>query len=346
MDRSEALRNLARDRPTVAAGQKVTIDHFAPSDALAVARLFYAVYGDGYPIDTVYMPQRLIEENHAGSIRSVVARTPCGDVVAHVAVYRSSPPNARLYELGLALTLPAYRSGTAFCRASQLATKLQGNSGIDGFFGEAVCNHVASQKLITHVGGKETALEPALMPANAYEKEASASGRVGCLVSSRVVRDDHRPLFVPEPYRDELDCLMDGLGLDRELHGAGTDRPDGNAKIDVARFDSAGVARCTLDQPGHDLGVQMAEIENELRQAGYALIQFYVDLGQADCGALVEQLRERGFSLGGLLPIWFGSDGLLMQKHFVDPEFDALKLHSERARTLRDLVRRDRERCA
>ena len=107
MDRTEALRLLALDRHTVPEGEEYTAGYFEPADGPGVARLFYAVYGDGYPIDTYYIPERLAEENRCGTIRSVVARTAAGDVVSHVAFYRSSPPNPNLYEYGVGLTLPS-----------------------------------------------------------------------------------------------------------------------------------------------------------------------------------------------------------------------------------------------
>lgn len=91
MERSEALRILALDRRTVPEGEEYAAGYFGPADGPGVARLFYAVYGDGYPIDTYYIPERLAEENCRGTIRSVVARTVSGDVISHVALYRSSP---------------------------------------------------------------------------------------------------------------------------------------------------------------------------------------------------------------------------------------------------------------
>ena len=132
MDRIEALRLLALDRRTVPEGENYTAAYFEPSDGPGVARLFYAVYGEGYPIDTYYIPERLAEENRLGNIRSVVARTDSGDVVAHVAFYRSSPPNPHLYEYGVGLTLPSYRSTMAFFRTTQLVMQLVGTDGIDG----------------------------------------------------------------------------------------------------------------------------------------------------------------------------------------------------------------------
>jgi hypothetical protein len=95
--------------------------------------------------------------------------------------------------------------------------------------------------------------------------------------------------------------------------------------------------------PGEGLAARLAELERELRADDYALIQFFVDLGKPWSGGVVEQLRDAGYSLGGLLPIWFGDDGLLMQKHFVDPDFEGMKIFSDRGRALLELVRRDWE---
>jgi hypothetical protein len=343
-DRGEALDLLSRDRRTVPEGQEYAAGYFEASDGPGVARLFYAVYGDGYPIDTYYIPEQLAEENRRGSIRSVVTRTVSGEVVSHVALYRSSSPNPNLYEYGVGLTLPAYRPTMAFFRATQLLMKLVGHDGIDGFFGEAVCNHVTTQKLSRHSQAIETAVEPALMPASAYETEQSAEGRVGCLLYSRVVRDRRRTLYLPAAYQDEVRYLLDGLALDRDLVVSEAALPGNGGEIEVKRFDFAGVARCMVPAPDEGLSARLAELERQLRADGYALIQFFVDLGKPWSGGVVKQLRDHGYCFGGLLPIWFGDDGLLMQKHFVDPDFDGMKIYSDRGRRLLELVRRDWER--
>jgi len=344
MDRNEALRLLAADRRAVPEGEEYTARCLEPADAPGVARLFYAVYGDGYPIDTFYIPERLVEENRRGNIRSVVARTASGDVVAHVALYRSSPVNPNLYEYGVGLTLPAYRDTMAFFRATRLIMELVGTGGIDGIFGEAVCNHTITQKLVKYAGLQETALEPALMPARTYEAEGSADGRVGCIVSFRVDTDHRRLLHVPPAYREELAFLLHGLNLDRELVHTWLPLAGDGGRIDVKRFDFAGVARCTFAAPGENLGSLLVDLERGVREDGFFMVQVYVDLGKPWSGSAVELLRGHGYSLGGLLPIWFGSDGLLMQKHFCAPGFDGLRILTERGRRVLEMVRHDWER--
>ncbi len=342
MNRTEALEHLASDKRVVPEGAQIDAGYFEPSDAPAVARLFYAVYGDGYPVDNYYIPERLIEEHRLGNIYSAVARISTGDVVAHIALYHSSASNPGLYEYGLGLSLPAYRSGVAFFRTTQLIMDLVGKNGIDGIFGEAVCNHTITQKLCSKYSNmKETALEPALMPAQAYEAEQSADGRVGCLFYSRVDLDRHRTLYIPPVYEDELRFILDGLDLDRELRISDIEITVNNGAIEVTRFAFAGVARCTVTAPGENLATLLKELERNLRKDDYALIQFFIDMGKPWSIAVVELMRREGYSLGGLLPIWFGDDGLLMQKHFVNPGFESLKIYSDRGRTLADMVRRD-----
>lgn len=343
MDRTEALQILALEQRFVPEGQEYEVGCFEPSDGPGVARLFYAVYGDGYPIDTYYIPERLIEEHRLGNIRSVIARTASGDVVSHVALYRSSPPNPQLYENGLGLTLPAYRSTMAFFRASQLLMTLVGHDGVDGYFGEAVCNHVTTQKISRMSHALETAVEPALMPARTYDSGQSAASRVGCMVYSKVSSDFRRALYLPAAYGEQIHYIIEDLSLDRELIDSDNAIPDSIGDIEVKRFDFAGVARCMVTMPGKELPVRVAALEQELRREKYALIQFFLDLGKPWSGGVVEQLRGEGFSFGGLLPIWFGSDGLLLQKHLVDPDFDGMKIFSDRGRSLLELVRRDWE---
>ena len=71
--------------------QEIEIDFFRTEDAPGIAQLFRQVYGEGYPIRTYYLPDRLIEENAAGRIISCVARTPAGEVVGHNALVLLDP---------------------------------------------------------------------------------------------------------------------------------------------------------------------------------------------------------------------------------------------------------------
>ncbi|PKN04105.1 MAG: hypothetical protein CVU74_08605, partial [Deltaproteobacteria bacterium HGW-Deltaproteobacteria-9] len=83
----------------------VEIDFFQNADAHGVARLFRQVYGEGYPIDIYYRPERLIEENAAGRVLSSVARTSTGEVVGHDALVLLDHAT-RLYENAAGVVSP------------------------------------------------------------------------------------------------------------------------------------------------------------------------------------------------------------------------------------------------
>ncbi|MHC1726031.1 MAG: hypothetical protein AB9866_08515 [Syntrophobacteraceae bacterium] len=165
------------------------IDHEIPIDAgqsfqiAGIANLFYSIYGPEYPFDTCYIPDAIIEENRNGNIHSVIARTPAGDIVAHGALYRSSPPYGNLYEIDQYIVLKNYRETFAAYKINQyIAETLLEHVRPAGILGEAVCNHVTTQKCSARIGMKDTALEVDLMPAEVYEKEGNSwtsnSGRV------------------------------------------------------------------------------------------------------------------------------------------------------------------------
>ena len=94
--------------------QTIEIDFFRPEDGPGVGRLFRQVYGEGYPIDIYYDPDRLIEENAVGRVLSSVARTQTGEVIGHDALVLMDPVT-RLYENAAGVIMPGFRGqGTFF----------------------------------------------------------------------------------------------------------------------------------------------------------------------------------------------------------------------------------------
>lgn len=348
MNKAEALSALARDRHVIDREQTFVVDRFRPEDANGVARLVYAVYGDGYPVETYYIPERIIEANRDGRLYSVVARTPSGDIVGHEALYRSSPAFPGLYEVGQGLVLRDYRNSFAFFKMNRLLLQeVCHEAGIDAFFGEAVCHHVATQKSSRIEGANECALEIDLMPADSYEREAPGYGRVSCLILARSLRDREQTLFVPVPYRQAVDLVLPHLSLSRRVCTPETDWQHNRATvIQTSVFAGAGVQRSNISQIGADFSGHLDRIDIEGRALGVVVSQIFLNAGDPAIGVAVDVLRTRGYFLGGLVPRWFDSDGFLMQKLEIEPGFDKMVLHSDRSKALRDLVRADWQRAS
>ncbi len=174
------------------------VGFFRPSDAKGIVQLFRAVYGDGYPIKIYYDEEALTEANAKGQYYSIVARTSSGEVIGVEHLFRSAPYQ-RLYELGAGLVLKEWRRLSVNMRMLRYVFEewVPKQDNIEQIFGEAVCNHTHLQKAVQQFSHIETALEVALMPTEAYDRERSAAGRVAVLFATRCYKPKPHTVYLP-----------------------------------------------------------------------------------------------------------------------------------------------------
>ncbi|MYL82343.1 hypothetical protein GTA51_04220 [Desulfovibrio aerotolerans] len=339
-----AVARILAAETELAAGEPYELDMLRREDAPGVARLFHAIYGDKYPVIDYYVPERLTALNHQRQVLTVVARLPTGEIAGTGAYYRSSPPNAAVYEQGQLLVDHHYRNTSiAFRILKRLEALSYAMDYAEAFFGEAVCTHLVTQKTGTKQGHVECALELSLMPSGAYEKEGAA-GRVSCLMFFRVDRDTAQPLYLPECYRDTLTFILSGIALDRDVRFDGPDVPEADQSVvDSRTFDFAQVRRVQVATIGRDLPEHLDALDAEAKEQGLAVVQVYLATGAPGVAFAVGELRRRGYILGGLLPRWFGTDGLMLQKLAQTPDFAAVNLYTDRAKTLLAHIRAEWE---
>lgn len=329
----------------IEAGQDVEVGLMRPQDAPGVAALFRTVYGQGYPVKTYYDPQALIQANQNGEIISAVARTPKGDIVGHNAMYRIAPC-PKVYEGGAAMVLPAYRN-TAKLFSRMVATGIQAVPvfGGEGVYGEHVCNHLFTQKTAVSLGNITMGLEPDLMPAQAYEQEQSASGRVSSLFGYQSLAAHPHTVYLPPVYAEGLRFIYEGLLEQRSLESASLERPAQPAsRLAMEVYDFAQVSRITAWELGADLAQALEPLERQADAQGVAVRQIWLPLARPQVGWAVEALRAKGYFLGGLLPRWFDEDGLLMQRLAHAPDWDGMQILTERAKRIVELVKEDWQR--
>lgn len=268
-------------------------------------------------------PGLLIQENAARRTISSVARTPRGDVVGHNALFNSAA-HPGSYESGAGAVHADYRGGKGiftqmFGHGLEIARTLP---HINAVFCEPVCNHVFSQKMVYKLGFPPRALEVDLISAAAHKEEGGPKGRVAAFLCFRTIRQRPHAVYLPVPYRDTLDSLYEGLDDERDFHISKEDVPVGTvSKIRSQIFETVGVARIAVDEAGEDFEVRTKELERELQEEKIVVIQIWLDLSSPWVGGAVESLRRRGYFLGGALPRWFDSDGLLMQKVLKRPDW-------------------------
>ena len=322
--------------------QEIEIDFFRIEDAPGIARLFRQVYGEGYPIRTYYLPDHLIEENAAGHIISCVARTPAGEVIGHNALVLLDSAT-RLYENAAGAVLPAFRGQGVFPRLfNHTIVNTSKRFDVEGIVGEPVCSHTHVQKMCLQLDFKESGLEVDLMPAAAYGMEPGVFGRVSVLLGFFMHKPRVQTVQMPMVYRDELEYLYAGLNVERTFEFSRSDLPaEGNSQGSMNLFDSAQVARMTIDWIGPDFDQFIVRLESEARKKGIVIFQVWLPLASPSIFAATDILRGHGYFLGGMLPCGRNGDGLLMQKVSQEPVWESIALYSERARRIGEMIRCD-----
>ncbi|MEW6669079.1 MAG: hypothetical protein AB1512_28040 [Thermodesulfobacteriota bacterium] len=324
-----------------------TVALFRPEDARGIVRLFEAVYGNDYPIRLYYDPEQLKRANHTGDCHSVVARTPDGQIIGVHNLVRSAPYDST-YEWAAGLVLKEYRSLRITEKiVERMMNELVPRLGIDEVFGEPACNHTHIQKMSARLGFVETALELSLMPESAYSKEKSASGRVATLLQFRCFKPKPHTVCVPRVYESELRLLYSALDDRRTLVPVDEQGLEAvGSEVGVQVFDFAQVARLTIRHAGEDLDSRLAGIERDALGRNAVVFQAWLRLDTPAVASAVRTLRARGYFLGGILPRWFGADGLLMQQIRCKPDLQSIVLYSDRAREILKVVAQDWERSS
>jgi hypothetical protein len=352
MTRAEALAAIKAAYTELTPGQKVTARLFEPADAPGVGRLFYQTYGESYPVDEPYVPELMIKANRTHQFYTVVACAQDGAIAGHGAIYRSSPPNPRFYEYGQIMVDKAYRQTSAAFRLHHFAVEhLFGKAeGVDTIYGEAVCHHMATQKMIYGSGFAACGLELGLMPETAYAGEGVV-GRASCLFAQRVDRDTPGPLFLPGDWGGQVQALMGRWELSRQVAEGDAEVPAQAATVIESRhFAFAGVRRVTVFRIGADFAVRLAAELEAARKDQAVLVQVFLCLGEAWVGQAARQLRQEGFFFCAYMPLWFagagpGPDAVMLQRFLVPATLAGLRLHAPDMNELGQRVVEDLDRA-
>jgi hypothetical protein len=320
-----------------------TVELLRPENAPGLVDLVRDVYGEHYPIRLFYDPDAINQANREGRYYSIVARTPEDRIVGASHLYRSSPFEG-LYEAGVGLVSKDYRNTginkrlLAFLYDSFVGTMPH----IEEVYGEAVCNHPFMQKAALSFKHVETAIQLALMPASAYSKEKSASGRVATLTAFRCYKPAPHTIFLPRMYEEDIRWIYSRLDDSRDIQLSGETLPEGAVtRADMEIFEFAGVARIAVSASGTDLRTRIDELETRAREKKSTVFQIWINLTEPWSGDTVTALRRMGYFFGGPLPRWFGGDGLLMQKLECPADIDSIVLVTDEARRILSIIEKD-----
>lgn len=323
--------------------QPVEVGVFRPADALWVSGLYLDAYGPDFPLDWVYHPEELARRLTGPDQKALVARTPRGEVVAVAGVFRAAPWSG-LFESGQLIVHRAYRQGVLGFNLLRLVHKdLLPGLGADGVFGEAVCHHTATQAMCLSEGYGEGALFLDALPGARPAPGMVCSPRISLVSMFKIFRDNPGTVFVPERWRDLIREMHGRLGLHRTLAdpGAWADPEAAASQASLTIMAAARTVRLHVARAGADLARRVDQAQAEAGEGGWT--QVFLNLADPAAPRAAEALRARGYFLAGILPLWFGSDALALQRHPGQPDYPAIRLFSKPAKALLETVRLDRE---
>lgn len=336
--REENLERLRHSYCEVQPGQKLVVGDFRPEDADGIAKLYYAVYGDGFPVDHVYDPDEIIRLSACNELHYVVGRTHKGDIVGIYGLFRN-PPGKQIMEAGGWIVLPSYRNSTL---AMRLAQKIHmdppAHLGLNAIFGQCVCDHVITQKMGVKFNTFYCALEIEAMPPRPQDKAGNSGGRISLLDGIIIIHDAPHGVHLPSQYAGMLREMYASRGLSREFRD--DTGPTAACACSVQNMDTASLVKMTVHEPGIDFDAQLERMARDF--PGRHVSQLFLPLWRPGMTHAVDTARQAGFFLGGLLPLWDGKDALLMQKIATPPDFSKIQLHHRESRSLLDWILADR----
>ena len=324
-----------------------SIDFFCPADAQGVTDLYRSIYGANYHVKSVYNPEELIAQQNSGETYRAVARAANGKIIGHTAFTLSSPPNRELYEAVQLLVDHKWRGTDLASQLTQFAIdEIPCKYKLKQTWGEAVCNHLFSQRIYLQNHYIETGMELDLLPgaSMAQSMKSVDTGRVSVVSIFRSYEARPQTIYVPPVYQEQLAFLYDGFEFGHTFVTNDKPLPDGKAtlgKLDL--YPEVSVARMTFFDLGSDFDICLKEYDHKCTDAGIVVYQVFLPLCLPSIGAAVDILRRKGYFLGSIMPRWYGDDGLLLQKLTIPSNIGRMKIFSSRSREILTMIQADQQ---
>jgi len=307
------------------------------------------VYGDSYPSQYLYHPEKLWEKIRKRYVYPYIAIDD-EQKAAGLISFVKMPVNPYLFEIGQLMVDPAHR-GTNI--VNQLIEYIYNTAiqslDFDAILSESVTNHKLSQRSCVNSGFCDTALKLNIMSEDAFaqEEERRRIGRMSCVISCIERADENFAVYLPEEYAEQIKFCFEGLKARRyEIseavpeNGSITEYRVSDDEAETSRLISV-----TLFSIGSDVESVIEKLEHYATSRDIKSMLINIPLNSAYNSTAVKALKSNGFFFGGVMPYWFSeSDALLMQKLYGNaPDWGSIKLFSRKVKKIAKFIKNDME---
>lgn len=290
---------------------EIDIRPLAAHDAEKLTACFQRCYGDSYVVGFFYDPEAIRARIADGRVYSVVALTPEGEIVGHMAMMRPHP-EALTVELGNTIVDPRYRGHGLAARLGAALFEACRVGGYVGFHHYPTTAHAIMQKLAVQAGGVETGVMLSYIPEGTDYRDlggTSERGRLAVVVVYQPLAPaPSRDVFLPARYETMLCDVYARAGLERGVSVPAAAITGASTRLRSRLDGRRGMLRIEVESAGRDLE---AFVDGVLCEQRAEVAQVDLRLSDPGVGAAVEALRELGFFFCAILPEFAANDDVL-----------------------------------
>ena len=300
-----------------------------------VAKVIEHVYSRSYKELALPSAQQAWREHECRD--NVVALAFSGDKVAGMISLKRSCDSIRVYELGMLSVLQEFRQSNLANELVNFAKRAFATLvDYDAIYMENVSTHYYSQRKAAQNGASDCALAVSAMPGLDGTERLSF---INAFLENPLSENKH--VYIPKKYANSL--LFYYQGLKKRTIMPYTDRKMAmkrESETCVRELTTLGLLKQSFCIIGENFEDEIKKMLTYAKMQGIKTIQVYLPLSSSQISFAVDCLAKEGFFIGGILPFWFGADGLLLQKCF-SYDLSSIKVYSSKARVLLQLLEKD-----
>ncbi|MFA6809119.1 MAG: GNAT family N-acetyltransferase [Eubacteriales bacterium] len=333
--------------PCSTPSQVLDIGLFHPEDAPSLLKL-YQNPNSGLPSQgSLNSIEKIIEHFHSPDIYLVLARSSEGEILGYIDLFHINVKAGSLF-INMGFVLPNHRAQNIGNQLmNYVINVLAVDLKVEHVSGDILCHHTHMQKLIINFQGKIRGYDIALA-VDAYNPQSPGKqARTSALIMGGTFITRPQTLYLPDIYKKDLLNMYDAWHCWHRFLSSDSNLPvETQTTGRLNMITSFHLARIIIYKIGSDFATFFREMEEKIKlNQNITVIQVYLPLTTPFSGGAVDILRSKAYFLGGPIPRWYNprNDALLMQKMNCEPNFAGIKVFSEHAHMILDIVKKDWE---
>ena len=310
---------LEPDAPDASVDEQAEIDVrlMTAADADGLVQCVFRCYGYTYPNKSMYQAAAIRRQLESGSMISVVAVAPSGEVVGHVACTFDRPEDV-IPEAGKMIVDPRYRGHHLAERLSLKRAEIAAERSIPGTWSETVTNHPASQRLAIERGAAEVGLligfSPQGMAMTGLPNQESVRHSL-LAVFTPTGPLPAATITVPGHLADHVRTLADRLAIPREIRTESAQPTRAHSRIHSGASALAGAVQIRVQEIGRDIAEQVADAVDEYLAMAPATVHLHLPATDPAAAWAVGELERIGFAWCAWMPAFLPSgDSIRLQR--------------------------------